>query len=206
MTFELNITDVNDQIPQFKTNYTFDLIENNRVPIVIGQVFAYDADQGLNGQINYSIVPSSSNFFILSNNGIISTNTSFDYEITREYKFQVCARDHGQPALESYVDVQINIINENEYSPKFERDYYEFSIYENQTIHHIGYVKAYDQDYQDIINYSIVNYDDLFFIDQDGKIASNYIFDREIQDEYVLIVMARDNSTNGSTIVNIKIL
>ncbi|CAF5086171.1 unnamed protein product, partial [Rotaria socialis] len=36
MTFELNITDINDQIPQFHTNYTFDLIENNRIPTIIG--------------------------------------------------------------------------------------------------------------------------------------------------------------------------
>ncbi|CAF4698256.1 unnamed protein product, partial [Rotaria sp. Silwood2] len=111
MTFELNITDINDQIPHFKTNYTFDLIENNRIPTIIGQIHAYDYDQGINGQITYTIVPSSSYFFITSNDGIISTNTSFDYEIRRIYKFQVRARDYGQPSLESYVNIQINIIN-----------------------------------------------------------------------------------------------
>ena len=101
MTFELNITDINDQKPLFKTNYTFDLIENNQIPSVIGQVNAYDADQGINGQINYSIIPSSSYFFISPIDGIISTNTSFDYELKRQYNFQVRARDSGQSPLES---------------------------------------------------------------------------------------------------------
>ncbi|CAF3462335.1 unnamed protein product [Rotaria sp. Silwood1] len=207
MTFELNITDINDQIPYFKTNYTFDLIENNRIPTIIGQIHAYDYDQGINGQITYTIIPKSSYFFITSNDGILSTNTSFDYEIRRIYKFQVCAHDHGQPSLESYVNIQINIININEYSPKFEKDNYEYSIYENRTIiKYIGQVKAYDQDYKDLISYTLGNYEDLFIIDNDGKISTKFIFDRELQDEYKLTVIATDNSTFGSTIVTIKIL
>ncbi|CAF4157559.1 unnamed protein product, partial [Rotaria magnacalcarata] len=127
-----------DQIPQFHTNYTFDLIENNRIPTIIGQIHAYDNDQGLNGQIAYAIIPESSYFFITANDGTISTNTSFNYEIKRKYKFQVRARDHGQPPLESFIDVQINIININEFSPTFEQDNYEFFVYENKTIQFIG--------------------------------------------------------------------
>ncbi|CAF4362818.1 unnamed protein product, partial [Adineta steineri] len=140
-----------------------------------------------------------------SNAGIISTNTSFDYEYKREYKFQVRANDHGQPSLQSFVNIQINIININEYSPVFEHDHYEFLINENETIKFIGQVKAYDKDYGDIINYSLGNHEDLFIIDQNGKIWTQYIFDRELQDEYKLTVIATDNSTIGSTTVTIKI-
>lgn len=206
MTFELNITDVNDQIPHFKTNYTFDLIENNRIPTIIGQIHAYDSDQGINGEITYDIIPKSSYFYITSNDGVISTNTSFDYELKRQYKFQVRARDHGQPPLESFIHIQINIININEYSPEFEKDHYEFFVNENQTIQFIGQVKAYDRDYGDKITYSLSNYEDIFTINQHGDILTNYIFDREKQDEYKLTIIATDNSTIGSTIVTIKIL
>jgi len=205
MTFELNITDINDQKPEFKTNYTFDLIENNRIPTIIGHIHAYDFDQGINGQITYTIIPPSSYFSITSNDGTISTNTSFDYEIKREYKFQVRANDHGQPPLESFVDIQINIINVNEYSPQFESDHYEFLINENESIKLVGQVKAYDRDYGDSIIYSLGNHEDLFIIDQNGKIWTQIIFDRELQDEYKLTVIATDNSTIGSTIVTIKI-
>jgi hypothetical protein len=208
MTFELNITDINDQKPQFKTNYTFDLIENNRIPTIIGQINAYDDDQGLNGQITYTIIPISSYFSISSNDGILSTNTSFDYEIKREYQFQVRARDHGEPPLESFVHIQINIINVNEYSPQFEKEDYVFSLYENstnETSRFIGQVKAYDRDYGDHINYSLDNQENLFTIDQHGNIRTEAIFDRELQDEYRLTVIATDNSTIGSTTVIIKI-
>ncbi|CAF2030949.1 unnamed protein product [Rotaria magnacalcarata] len=206
MTFELNITDINDQIPQFHTNYTFDLIENNRIPTIIGQIHAYDNDQGLNGQITYAIIPESSYFFLTANDGTISTNTSFNYEIKRKYKFQVRARDHGQPPLESFIDVQINIININEFSPTFEQDNYEFFVYENKTIQFIGQVKAYDLDFNDSISYVLRNYEDLFRVDSNGKIFTHVVFDRELQEEYKLTVIATDNSTIGSTIVTIKIL
>ncbi|CAF3469268.1 unnamed protein product [Rotaria socialis] len=206
MTFELNITDINDQIPQFHTNYTFDLIENNRIPTIIGQIHAYDNDQGLNGQITYAIIPESSYFFITANDGTVSTNTSFDYEIKRKYRFQVRARDHGQPPLESFIDVQINIININEFSPTFEQDSYEFFVYENRTIQFIGQVKAYDLDFNDSISYVLRNYEDLFRIDSNGKIFTHVVFDRELQEDYKLTVIATDNSTIGSTIVTIKIL
>jgi len=213
MTFDLNITDINDQKPLFLTNYTFNLTENNQIPIIIGQVHAYDADQGINGQINYSIIPSSSQFFISSIDGIITTNTSFDYELKRQYKFQVRARDNGQLPLESYTYVYINIINQNEYSPEFEKKIYYFFINENLTNiskTFIGKVKANDKDYGDYVSYSLDDNtnDDLFTIDQNGNIWTHKIFDREIQDEYNLTIFATDNSTVGligSTIVNIKI-
>jgi len=206
MTFELNITDVNDERPQFKSNYTFDLIENNRIPTIIGQVQAFDSDQGVNGQISYAISPPSSYFHITANEGMLSTNTSFDYELKREYHFQVRARDHGQPSLESFIDVQINIININEYSPEFERDNYLFSIYENQTIGLVGQVKAFDRDIGDRIYYALSNYEDLFEIDRDGWISTSFICDRKVEVAYKLTVIATDNSTIGSTIVTIRIL
>ncbi|CAF0828863.1 unnamed protein product [Rotaria sordida] len=211
MTFELNITDVNDEKPIFKSNYTFDIMENNQIPSIIGEVNAYDVDQGLNGQIKYSIIPPSSYFSISSIDGIISTNISFDYELKREYNFQVRARDYGKPPLESITYVKINILNQNEYTPEFEKKIYRFSIYENltnNTIAFIGQVKAYDRDYGDYINYSLNDNENLFTIDQNGNIWSETIFDREIQDEYQLKVSATDNSTTGlvgSTTVIIKI-
>ena len=205
MTFDLNITDVNDEKPEFKSNYTFDLVENNRVPSTIGQVTAYDSDQGINGQVTYMIVPPSPYFSITSHDGILTTNTSFDYERRRDYQFRVRANDHGQPPLESFVTVRINIININEYSPQFEHDHYEFSINENETVKFVGQVKATDRDVGDPISYSLGNHEDLFIIDQHGKIWTSIIFDRELQDEYKLTVIATDNSSIGSTTVTVRI-
>ena len=211
MTFDLNITDINDQKPVFKSNYTFNINENNQILSVVGQVNAHDADQGLNGQINYSIIPSSAYFSISPTNGIISTNTSFNCELKHQYNFRVRARDSGKSPLESFTYVQVNIINLNEYSPEFEEKIYYFFLNENstnQTIHFIGQVKAIDRDYGDYVTYSLDEHEDLFTIDQNGNIWSEIIFDREIKDEYELKVFATDNSTSGligSTTVIIKI-
>lgn len=208
MTFELNITDINDQKPIFKSNYTFDVIENNRVPLTIGQITAQDADQDLNGQLSYDLVSSSADFVISPNDGTLSSNTSFDYESQRTYRFQVRARDHGEPVLESVVSVQVNVVNVNEYAPEFERETYVFSFYENATKTReqlIGQVKAFDRDYGDQIRYALTNYEDLFRIDQEGQLWTETIFDREVQDEYKLTIIASDNSTMGSTAVIIRI-
>jgi hypothetical protein len=208
MAFDLNITDINDQKPVFKANYTFDMIENNQIPSVIGQINAHDADQGINSQISYSIIPPSSYFSISSIDGIISTNTSFDYEFKRQYKFKVRARDSGQPPLESFVYILVNIINQNEYSPVFEKKIYYFFVNENSTNETrtlVGQVKANDQDYGDHITYSLDNNQHLFTIDQNGNIWTDIIFDREVQDEYKLTIIATDNTTIGLTTVIIKI-
>ncbi|CAF1616000.1 unnamed protein product, partial [Adineta ricciae] len=201
MTFDLNITDVNDQRPIFPRNYTFEISENNIIPSVIGQVIAYDADQGLNGQISYSIDPPSSYFSISSTDGIISTNTTFDYEANRQYHLQVRARDAGQPSMDTFTLVKVNILNLNEYSPEFEKKKYQFFINENSTNKSstfIGQVKAIDHDYGDHVVYSLNDNYHLFIIDQSGNLRTDAIFDREIQDEYIVTVMATDNSTMGS--------
>ena len=208
MTFELNITDVNDERPKFRTNFTFDVIENNRIPLIIGQVTAFDADEDANGRIIYAIVPESKYFFISSNDGTLSTNVSFDYEQQHSHHFQVRARDQGDPFLESFVNVNIEIINVNEFAPQFEKEIYIFTVEENSTSSEkilLGQVKAFDLDDGDQIFYSLLNYEEYFQIDQHGRIWTETIFDREIQDEYRLTVIATDNSTLGSTTVIVHI-
>ena len=52
------------------------------------QVFASDADSGMNGQIDYSIVSGDPNdaFVLDSVRGILATNVMLDREITPSYK------------------------------------------------------------------------------------------------------------------------
>lgn len=53
------------------------------------QVFASDADSGINGQIDYSIVSGNTNeaFILDSVRGILATNVLLDREITPSYKY-----------------------------------------------------------------------------------------------------------------------
>ena len=52
-------------------------------------MFASDADSGVNGQIDYSIVSGNSNeaFVLDSVSGILATNVLLDREITPSYKY-----------------------------------------------------------------------------------------------------------------------
>lgn len=62
-------------------------INTGHFPFV--QVFATDADSGMNGQIEYSIVSGNNNeaFILDSVRGILATNVLLDREITPSYKY-----------------------------------------------------------------------------------------------------------------------
>ena len=56
VTTQVNISDVNDNFPQFDSDvYTATLVEEQNGTTVIAQISATDADEGNNGRISYSI-------------------------------------------------------------------------------------------------------------------------------------------------------
>ncbi|KAG9490993.1 hypothetical protein GDO78_006375 [Eleutherodactylus coqui] len=125
-TFNLNISDVNDNAPVFeKMNYILYIGENNQPGTSIYTVHASDSDWDENGKITYSIlnsnveeIPVSSYISINSISGVIYAQRSFDYEQLREFQFQVMAKDSGSPPLSSNVTVRICIIDKNDNAPK----------------------------------------------------------------------------------------
>ncbi|KAG8579373.1 hypothetical protein GDO81_010846 [Engystomops pustulosus] len=125
-TFQLNISDVNDNSPVFeKMNYIVYIGENNQPGTSIQSVRATDLDCDENGKISYSIlnsnveeIPVSSYISINSISGVIYAQRSFDYEQLREFQFQVMAKDSGSPPLSSNVTVRICIIDKNDNAPK----------------------------------------------------------------------------------------
>ncbi|XP_056373104.1 protocadherin gamma-B4-like isoform X39 [Hyla sarda] len=125
-TFQLNISDVNDNAPVFeKMNYILYIGENNQPGTSIHNVHATDLDCDENGKITYSIlnsnvedIPVSSYISINSISGVIYAQRSFDYEQLREFQFQVMAKDSGSSPLSSNVTVRICIIDKNDNAPR----------------------------------------------------------------------------------------
>lgn len=79
----------------------------------------------------------------------------------------------------------------------------------NKSAIFVGRVQAIDRDFGDTISYSISSDEHLFIIDQNGNIWTEAVFDREVQNQYNLTIIAMDNSTAeslGSTLVQIEIL
>lgn len=75
-TFRIEVEDINDNRPVFdRPSYSADITSDTQRNQVIIAVRAYDADIGLNGEIEYSIVNNDDGIFaILPANGFIVLN------------------------------------------------------------------------------------------------------------------------------------
>jgi protocadherin delta 1 len=119
---EINVIDVNDNDPAFSPlEFHFTVPENQPPDLLVGRVTALDADTSLNGEINYAIMPTSSEpppFRVMSN-GTIFTSIYLDRETTPKYTFSVMASDKGTPTRSSTAVVIVNVLDENDNPPIF---------------------------------------------------------------------------------------
>ncbi|VDO25504.1 unnamed protein product [Haemonchus placei] len=116
----VTLRDVNDNPPVFESFPEFLVEENSHRMKVIGRVQAMDADEGLNAEIHYRIVPESlprAEFIIDAVRGDLMVNKPLDSEQTRNYTFTVAAMDHGIPQLVSYQRVTVHVVDVNDHAP-----------------------------------------------------------------------------------------
>nr|XP_033783597.1 protocadherin gamma-A4-like [Geotrypetes seraphini] len=119
------ISDKNDNPPIFdQSSYTLYITENVPAGTSIYSAKATDLDWGQNSRITYSIIEGELNEALLSSymsinseNGILYTLRSFDYEQIRDFQIQVKAEDGGSPTLSSNVTFKIFIVDQNDNSP-----------------------------------------------------------------------------------------
>ncbi|XP_036379001.1 protocadherin gamma-C5-like [Megalops cyprinoides] len=121
----VKVLDVNDNPPLFsQPSFNVYIKENNAAGASLCSVSASDADQDKNSLISYSIVdsslqgvPTSSYFYINSENGTIYSLNSFDYEKIKVFQITVQAKDHGSPSLSSNATVHVFILDQNDNAP-----------------------------------------------------------------------------------------
>ncbi|XP_059846741.1 protocadherin alpha-C2-like [Hypanus sabinus] len=124
-TIQVQVTDVNDNPPRFADNFhTAYVTENNAFGASICSVSAFDPDLGPNSHISYSILdsqiqglPITSYVSINSENGIIFSQRSFDYEQLKNFQIHVQAQDAGLPPLNSNHTVNVVILDQNDNAP-----------------------------------------------------------------------------------------
>ncbi|GCC29843.1 hypothetical protein chiPu_0008285 [Chiloscyllium punctatum] len=124
-TMTVHISDVNDNAPSFtQTTYTLYVTENNPAGHSIGSVSAFDPDSEQNAQIAYRLLdtkvqghPVSSYVSINSENGVIYSQRSFDYEQLKSFEILVQAQDAGLPFLSGNVTVYVIILDQNDNAP-----------------------------------------------------------------------------------------
>ncbi|XP_060083215.1 protocadherin gamma-A4-like [Ylistrum balloti] len=117
-TIELNISDENDNSPEFtETTYTTLIQENMQIDTYVMQVYASDRDADSNGYVTFSLAQNSNVPFLVLPDGSIHTTQSLDREVVNKYVFNVLATDHGIPARESSVQVTVTVGDRNDNTP-----------------------------------------------------------------------------------------
>ncbi|XP_034036960.1 protocadherin gamma-C5-like isoform X11 [Thalassophryne amazonica] len=120
----VTVLDVNDNFPVFDKNmYKVSLLENTAKDIFVAKITAADADDGPNGEVEFSFnsqTPDSvlSVFEINSVTGEIYLKGDLDYERTRSYDIEITAKDKGVPVMESHCRVQIDVVDINDNTPE----------------------------------------------------------------------------------------
>ncbi|XP_047209290.1 protocadherin gamma-C5-like [Girardinichthys multiradiatus] len=120
----ITVLDINDNFPVFENNiFTVSLQENAVKDSSIIKIPATDADEGPNGEIEYSFgsrTPESvlSIFEINSSTGEIYLKGDLDYEKTTSYKIEISAKDKGVPEMESYCHLQVDVLDINDNTPE----------------------------------------------------------------------------------------
>ena len=117
------ISDMNDNVPQFKRlPYRVQVSEAAGVGTQLLRVYTSDADEGLNGDVFYSLEREQHDgrFTIDEATGQISLARALDRETRDNYQLTVVAHDAGlETRLSSSALVHIEVLDENDNTPSF---------------------------------------------------------------------------------------
>ncbi|XP_063354008.1 protocadherin alpha-8-like isoform X30 [Pelmatolapia mariae] len=228
-TLSIQISDVNDNIPQFSQNpLQVYLSENNVAGKPIFSVSATDKDLNDNAAISYHVVREGSKNDIMSflsvnsDNGQIIALKSFDFETLKTFQFQVVASDSGTPSLSNNVTVNVFILDQNDNAPVI---LYPLSsngsaqgveeIPRNVNAGHlVTKVRAYDADigYNGWLLFSLQEVTDhsLFALDRyTGQIRTLRSFTETDEAEHKLLILVKDNgnvSLSATATVIVKLV
>ncbi|KAL1509863.1 hypothetical protein ABEB36_004537 [Hypothenemus hampei] len=211
MTLMINVLDENDNSPVFDPKqYSATVAENASIGAMVLQVSATDIDDGLNGRVRYSISRGDENrdFSITEDTGVVRVAKNLNFERKSKYVLTVRAEDCAGDVYEGIVrsdtaEITIMVSDINDNPPTFLDSPYLAYVMENVIPPNGGYVitvQAYDADtppFNNLVRYFIKEGDtDIFRINAStGDISLLRALDREIQEEYVLSLVAMDTGS-----------
>lgn len=132
MVLEIRVMDENDNDPVFdQSKYSVRVKEDLPVGSSIIKVHATDADEGLNGQVVYSLSERSKIFRIDNMTGEIFLVSQLDYESKPRHELIVAARDQGLHPAVVYADVSIEVEDVNDNRPQISLGKASASVVEN---------------------------------------------------------------------------
>ena len=131
------IIDINDNAPVISPANVTLIVSELQAPdsLLLGfDIMDGDGSEEHRTITSSTILPSSAPFYLLVNNDTalsLFLNGTLDYETTRSYSLQIVVSNEeldSQPAI-----VEINLINENDLQPQFNRFSFNVSVFENVT-------------------------------------------------------------------------
>uniref|UniRef100_A0A8C2CUR4 FAT atypical cadherin 1a n=1 Tax=Cyprinus carpio TaxID=7962 RepID=A0A8C2CUR4_CYPCA len=202
------IEDVNDNPPVFvNLPYQALVLVDTEVGHIITKVTAVDADIDRNAEISYHI-QELNEFVQISMDGEISLTKKLEKDsLNTEFVITAVARDGGEPALSSSVDVTIMVVNKA--MPVFEKAFYSLEIPENiPLLMPVVHIQANDSEGPRIV-YTITEGDPLnqFSINfNTGVIQVVKPLDFETHPAYKLSVRATDSLTGAKAEVFVDVI
>lgn len=127
------VDDVNDNNPKFRRPfYMMSVSENSKPGSTIGTVTADDADKNRTVQYILEGSPEIKEMLRVDlSSGEVKVVGEIDHEIHSWINFTVVATDNGVPSRSSRVEMYVQVLDENDNNPIFDREPKELSISEN---------------------------------------------------------------------------
>uniref|UniRef100_A0A8C1VX50 Protocadherin-16 n=1 Tax=Cyprinus carpio TaxID=7962 RepID=A0A8C1VX50_CYPCA len=136
-TFQVQVTDVNDNPPVFDQNiYEESIPEDVHEGTALFRVKATDRDLGGDSGIIYSIMQPEQEQLLNINatSGLITTAAGLDHERETELRFLVVATDGGSPSLSSTATLTIHVVDVNDNKPIFKQQFYNVTVKEHTAV------------------------------------------------------------------------
>lgn len=203
------ISDVNDNPPKFnRKSYRAEISEGAALNTQVVRIAATDQDEGLNGEILYSITAGNEeNHFKLDEiTGQLTLAHLLDRETISTYYLKIVASDKGFPKpLSATTTLTIDVLDENDNVPQFVPNDYKISVPENTEVNTVLYqFHATDADLRinKEISYIIGggNIQETFHIDtKTGTLVLDRPLDYEQRNIYRLNITAADGGSSRLT-------
>ncbi|XP_055033312.2 protocadherin alpha-3 isoform X27 [Misgurnus anguillicaudatus] len=210
--FEVNVLDINDNAPSFRTSITNLNITESAIP---GERFplpsAFDADVGSNSVKSYKLSPNEYFSLDVQSGGEQSVSVelilqkALDREKQPVIQLTMTAIDGGKPPKSGTTEIVVNVADVNDNIPVFSKSLYKARIIENAAPGtHVITVQAVDIDegVNSEIVYAIVNHNgdndvNAFLINPEtGEITVQRDVDYEQSSAIELRVQAKDKGHN----------
>jgi protein tyrosine phosphatase len=197
----INITDTNDNNPEFTASVYNVSVEEHTVTSNLITVTAFDKDAKANGDVTYSILNNDAfSITTVGGNGLVSIAkpSKLDFEKSTTITVIITASDRGSPPRKSTAVLVVTLTDANDHDPVFPVSSYSVTLDEHRTSSNAIQVTATDEDSGDFgrVSYSLES--DVFSVSNAGVVSvkNTSLLDYEtLGATFTVMITASDGGT-----------